>query len=238
VDVFSHGFAPFTARRRIVHKDGEFVGEAIEIDTTHQSSLDEIRPFRGGLIGRMTRRIALPTVRRGLVEGDRQIEDEIRTQVSKIITTETDELMIVINKIGPMIKKGEELLIAEDLLPKSGLHLYRASTKDCLLFSTGLPNRRIAQIPVFHPDKHAPLELWIAKREESKEKRLEFLLKHWELVTPLIDAQLARHYPEFAKSFEGKLYRFLNNVQIESVAGWHVVTFAPQLAERSIVQVP
>ena len=234
VDVFTHGFAPFTAKRRIVHKDGEFVGETIEIETTHQSSLDEIRPFRGGLIGRVTRRIALPTVRRGLVDGDRQIEDEIRTQVSKIITSETDELMTVINKIGPMIKKGEELLIAEDLLPKSGLHLYRASTKDSLLFSTGLPNHRIAQIPVLHPSKHAPLELWIARRDNSKEKRLEFLLQHWELVTPIVDAQLARLYPEFAKSFEGKLYRFLNHVRIERVEDWHVVTFAPQLAETPV----
>jgi hypothetical protein len=227
VEVHTHGSGPFNGHRRIVFDGNGFTGQPIELNVAHHSSVDAILSFRGGLRGALARRIALPAVRRSLPDGDRQTAADIRARLSKTLEEETDNLMAVINKIGPLMRKGEELLIEEELITKGNRHLYRSATKDHLVLSLGMADRRIAELPEREASKSAPLELWIAKREESKERRFEFFLKHWQLMAPLIDAQLARHDPELAKSLEGKLHK----VQMDSVAGWHVVTFAPELRD-------
>jgi hypothetical protein len=234
IEVRTHGRAPFSGQRHIVFNGTAYVGQDISMNVMHHSTLDAILSRRGGVAGALTRRIARPVARRALPESDRRADEELRSRLVKAFDEETTTLISVINKIGPIVKQAETLLIEEDLLPKSGLHLYRASTKESLLFSTGPAHQRIAKLPDIPAFKRAPVELWIAKREGSKEKRLQYFLKQWELIVPFLDEQLARRYPEFSKTFEGKLYKSLNKVQMETVGGWHVVTFAPQLRQLSI----
>jgi hypothetical protein len=234
VEVHTHGTGSFCGQRRIVFEGKGFAGQPIELSVAHHSTVDAIHSLRGGLRGAIARRVAAPMVSRYLPGGDRQLAEEIRSGLSKTLEQETDNLMTVINNIRPIIRRGEELLIEDDLIPKGERHVYRAATKDYLMLSLGSANRRIARLPELEASKRAPLELWIAKREESKERRLQFFLKHWQLVVPLIEEQLARHDPELAKALDKKLHK----VQMESVAGWHVVTFAPELRDLLVDAVP
>jgi hypothetical protein len=48
-------------------------------------------------------------------------------------------------------------------------------------------------------------------------------LKHWDLIKPLVLQRIALRSPELGKIVE--------QVQVDSVAGWYVVTFAPKLLE-------
>ena len=67
-------------------------------------------------------------------------------------------------KLIDISKQHRQLL---DLIPKGDRQLYRAASKDALLLSLGMANRRIARLPDLDASKRAPLELWIAKRSKS-----------------------------------------------------------------------
>ena len=81
VVVQAHGSAPFTVRRRVVHQGDDFSAQAITIGVNNHFTLDDICSFRGGLTGAITRQVARPFARRGLADGDRQADTEIRGSV-------------------------------------------------------------------------------------------------------------------------------------------------------------
>ena len=98
--------APFSLRRRMIHNGDQFIAQSLTMNVQNHFTLDEIRPYRAGLLtGALTRRIARPYVRRGLTEGDRQADDEIRTRMTQALETELDKLVVALNKIPPLVKQ-------------------------------------------------------------------------------------------------------------------------------------
>jgi hypothetical protein len=231
VVVQTHGAAPFSVRQRIVHKGELFVAQTLTIDVQNHFTLDEIRPCRGGLLtGALTKRIARPFVRRGLAEGDHQADDEIRTRMTQELGIELDKLIVALNKIPPLVKQAYELIILENKPPTKEMRVYRAATKEHLLFSIGAPDRRIPNLPKLDKDKPAPLELWIAVDKNAlTEERRKAILANWRLIAPYLRNQLQRRSPELVKEVDEPLTRLLEEVQMHEVAGWHVLTFAPKI---------
>jgi len=223
VQVYAHGVAAFTGRRRIGFDGNAFTGQAIEMDVTYHSSIDQLCSFRGGVIGALARGIAGPTVRRNLPEADRQAGNEIRTQLTTAIEKETDQLMVTMNKVGPLLTKGEEILREEKVLSVSSVQLYLAATEQHLYMSIGPPEQRIPSLPRLDVAKRGPIELWIAIKEASKEDLLHPVLEHWNLIKPFVRERIALRSPELGK--------IIDQVQVEAVEGWYVVAFAPKLLE-------
>ena len=89
--------------------------------------------------------------------------------------------------------------------------------------SIGPPEQRIPSLPRLDVSKRGPIELWIAIKKASKEDLLNPVLEHWNLIKPFVLERIALRSPELVKIVE--------HVQVESVEGWYVVTFAPKLLE-------
>ena len=135
--------------------------------------------------------------------------------------------------IPPLVKDAHHLILGKN--PRDDLRLYRAATKDHLLFSFGAPDRRIPSLPMLDKDQQAPLELWIrvAKNALTEERRKE-LLKNWGLIAPILRDQLQRRSPELAKELDEPLTRILEEVHLREAPGWHVLTFAPKIHQLRI----
>jgi len=228
--VQAHGTAPFTARRHFDHTADKFTASKPEIDVRNQFILDAICPFRRGLIGAATRRIAGPIVRRGLADGDREAEAQIRAELGDSLERELDKLALALNRVPPLVRQTHEVVIAELKLPKEGVKPYRAATKDHLLFSIGKPDRRMPTLPVLSTEICAPVELWIGESKDAgKEERRKFLLENWRLIVPVLMTQLEVRSPELTKEIDEPLAKLLEEVRIHVTPGWHVVLFAPKL---------
>jgi len=221
--VYAHGVASFAGRRRIVFDGNAFTGQITEMNVTYHSNIDQFCPVRGGMIGALTRDIARPIVRRKLPEADREVGNEIRTRLATDIEKETDQLILTLNKVGPLLTKGEQILHEENVLSVSSVHQYLAATEEHFYLSIGPPGQRIPSLPELAVSKRGPIELWIAISKPSREDLLTPVLKHWDLIKPLVLQRIALRSPELGKIVE--------QVQVDSVAGWYVVTFAPKLLE-------
>ena len=230
VVVSVHGTAPFSACQSIGRHEHQFVAQSLTMDVRNHFTLDDICSFRGGLAGAITRQIARPYVRRGLVEGDSRADDKIRTEMTPVLETELGKLVAVLNTIPPLVKKAHELIILENKIPADGVRFYSAATNDHLLMSFGSPNRRIPGLPNLDKEKQAPLELWIGvARNADKEERRKLIVQNWRLITPLLRAQLQRRSPQMSKESNDSLTNLLEEVQIHEVPGWHVLTFAARI---------
>jgi hypothetical protein len=223
IQVYAHGVAAFNGRRRVVFDGNAFTGRVSEMNVTYHSHIDQLCSFRGGLIGALTRGIARPTVRRDLPEADCQAGNEIRTELTTAIEKETDQLLVTMNKVGPLLKQGEEILRQEKVLSTSSVQHYLAATEQHLYMSIGLPGQRIPSLPRLEVSKRGPIELWIAIKKASKEDLLTPVLKHWSFIKPFLLQRIRLRSLELGKIVE--------QVQVESVEGWYVVTFAPKLLE-------
>ena len=127
------------------------------------------------------------------------------------------------NKFGPLLKKGEEILREEKMLSVASVHLYLAATEQHLYMSIGPPDQRIPKLPKLDLAKRGPIEMWIAIENPSRKDLLNPVLEHWKYVKPFVIQRINRRSPELGKIVE--------QVQVESVDGWYVVTFAPKLLE-------
>jgi hypothetical protein len=221
VRVYAHGAATFSGSRRVAFDGNAFTGQAIEINVAYHSNIDQICSVRGGLIGTLARNIASPTVRRNLPAADAQAGDEIRAQMTAAIEKETAQLLATMNKVGPLLKQGEKLLREEKVLSAASVQHYLAATEQHLYMSIGPPGERIPTLPALDVSKRGPIELWIAIKKANKEDFLNPVLEHWNLIKPFVLQRIARRSPELVKIIE--------HVQVESVEGWYVVTFAPKL---------
>jgi hypothetical protein len=221
VQVHAHGLAAFAGRRRVVFDGNAFTGQAIDMDVAYRSHIDQICSFRGGLMGAVARGVARPAVRRNLPAADAQAGNEIRAQLIAAIEKETEHLLLTMNKVGPLLKEGEKMLREEKVLSAGSVQHYLAATEQHLYMSIGPPEQRIPQLPPLDVSKRGPIELWIAIKKASKEDLLNPVLEHWSLIKPFVLQRLALRSPELGKIVE--------QVQVESVEGWYVVTFAPKL---------
>jgi hypothetical protein len=234
VVVYMHSVAPFEARRRIGYNGEKFAGQPMQISVVNQLSVDAIRSVRPGPLGALARRFARPAVMRGLPESNRQATDNIRAQIARTVDEETAKLMKALNDVEPIVKKGQDVLIEEGLIPKSDLAGYRAATKDHLCFSVGPKKAQLPKLPAIERSKSAPLELWMVRTQDSREARLDFFLKNWRLIRPVVHDQIVRAHPELARKLGSKLNEILDTVRVETVGDWHVVTFAPELRDVTL----
>jgi len=179
--------------------------------------------FPGGFIGSVTRGIAQRAARRNLPESDQEAENELRTRLTTAMGNETDQIIETMNKVGPLLKKGEEILREQKLLSVSSVQHYLAATEEHLYLSIGPPEHRIPSLPKLDIPKPGPIEMWIAIEKASKDDLRNPILQHWNTVKPFVLQRIGKDSPELAKIVE--------QVQVEVVEGWYVVTIAPKLLE-------
>ncbi|CAN5569297.1 hypothetical protein BH10PLA2_BH10PLA2_14620 [soil metagenome] len=218
-----HGNAPFKASRCIVFDDIAFSAHKIDVDMTYHSNLDHVCSSRIGLAGVLARGIAQSKIERSLPQDDIRAEAEIRKQLVAAIEKESDELLVTLNKIGSIVKQGEDVLREEKLLSSRSVEHYLGATERSLFISVGPPNHRIARLPKLKASERQPIELWVAVKKKGKPDRLGPILQNWKLVKPFLLPRIAKQSAEAAK--------FLDQVQIKMVDDWHVLTFAPGLLE-------
>ena len=221
VQVHLQGTAPFKARRRIVFADDAFSGHKVEVDTSYRSTIEAICSSRNGLIGDMVRTTATWRTRRVLPEEDLRAADEVRSRLSAAIEKETDELLATLNRIGSIVKQGEEVLREEKLISARSVQHYLAATERSIYISIGPPEHRMAKLPILTASERAPIELWVAIKKPGKKDAFSPVLENWKLVKPFILPRIAKRSPETAK--------ILDLVQVRTVDNWHVLTFAPDL---------
>jgi hypothetical protein len=242
VVVFAHGNAPFSATRRAGFDGKKFSAQPVSLSVANRFCLDDIGSFRPGVVGAVTRRFAPPFVRRGLRDGDRQADDEIRAKVGAGVQDATDRMIDALNTVEPTIaearlhlaKAAEKKQLALDLVP------YHAATKNHLLISIGMPGRVIAQLPRLEPKDRAPLEFWIAKRdallgEFILETGLALLADNWKKNAKKIGDEILRKHPELVAVF-GK------EIQIETHIlrkdDWHVITLKLAIKGNPVIELP
>jgi hypothetical protein len=217
------GCAPFKGRRRVVFDEIFFSGRKVEVEATYHSTLDRICSFRSGLIGVLVRGASKSMIRRSLAEDDLKADDEVRTKLTAAIEKESDGFLATLNKVGSIVKQGEELLREEKLLSARSVQHYLAATERSLYISVGPPQHQIARLPRLRASEREPIELWVAIRKEGKPDRFSPILEHWKLVKPFILSRIAKQSPESAK--------ILDQVHVKTVEGWHVLTFAPNFLD-------
>jgi hypothetical protein len=221
VQAQGHGLAWFSGQRRVIFDGNALTGQALEIDAAFHSNLDHVCSFRGGLIGSLTRGVALRTASRNMPESDQEAENELRNRLSIDIGNETDQIIATMNKVGPLLKKGEEILREQKLLPISSVQRYYATTEEHIYLSIGPPEHRIPGLPKLDVHKRGPIEMWIAVEKASKDDLRNSIMQHWNIAKPLILQRIGRDSPELAK--------ILEEIQVETIEGWYVVTIAPKL---------
>ena len=216
-----HGDAPFTASRRVLFEDVAFTARRAEVATSYHSTIEGICAFQGGLIGAVKRGVASSTARWTIPGSDLQAGEEVRARLIDAIDSESDGLLITLNKVGAIVKEGEQLLRDEKLLSSRSVQHYLAATPRSLYISLGPPGHRIAKLPRLTAPERQPIELWVAIRKPGKVDRFSSVLANWKLVKPFILPRIAERSPEAAK--------LLDQVEIRKVQDWHVLTFAPEL---------
>ena len=221
VQIRLQGSAPFEARRRIAFDDVAFSARPVQVTTSYQSSVEGICSFRPGLIGAFARGIASAKVRNDLGEYDMEAGAEVRKRLTAAIQSENDEMLTTLNKIGALVKQGEQLLRDEKLLSSRTVQHYVAATEKNLYISLGPPNHRIARLPRLLPSEREPIELWVGIRKAGKPDRFSPIIANWRFVKPFMLPRIAKQSPETAK--------ILDQVQVRQVGDWHVLTFAPDL---------
>ena len=221
VQVHLQGTAPFSARRRVVFADDAFSGHKVEVDTSYHSTVAAICSSRAGLIGNLARTTATWKTRRVLPEEDLRAADEVRLRLSAAIEKETDELLVTLNRIGSIVKQGEDVLREEKLISERSVQHYLAATERSIYISIGPPEHRIAKLPKTSASERAPIELWVAIKKPGKKDAFSPILANWKIVKPFVLARIAKRSPETAK--------ILDQVQVKTVENWHVLTFAPSL---------
>jgi hypothetical protein len=145
-------------------------------------------------------------------------------QLTGAIEKESDLLLATMNKVGPLLTQGEQILRDEKVLSARSVQHYLAATDRHLYLSIGAPEHRIPKLPRLDVAKRGPIEMWIAIKKASKDDDLfSPVLQHWKLIKPFVLQRITRRSPELA--------RIVEQVQVESVDGWYIVTFAPKLLE-------
>jgi hypothetical protein len=225
VQVQGHGVAGFTGRRRVVFDGNAFTGQALEMSATYRSSLDQAYSVRRGLIGSLTRGIALRTARRNLPESNQEAENELRNRLTNAIEKETDQILVTMNKVGPLLKKGEEILRDQKVLSASSVQHYLATTEEDLYLSIGPPEHRIPILPKLDSTKRGPIEMWIAVENASQDGLRDSFLQDWSTAQPFILQLIGEDSPNLVNIVEQV------RVQVTVVEGWYVVTIAPKLFE-------
>jgi hypothetical protein len=223
VQVSGHGDAGFTGRQSVAFDGNAFIGQSLEINARYHYSLDGACSFRGGLSGSLTRGIALRTTRRNLPEYEQQAENELRNRLTIAIGKETDQILATMNKVGPLLKKGEEILREQKVLSASSVQQYLATTEEHLYLSIGPPEHRIPSLPKLNASKRGPIEMWIAIEKASKDELRNSILQNWSIAKPFILQRIGKNSPELVKIVE--------QVQVEVVESWYVVTIAPRLLD-------
>jgi hypothetical protein len=221
VQVYGHGVAEFSGRRHVVFDGNVFLGQAIEMNATYHSSIDQVRSFRGGLSGSLTRSIALPSLRRNLRESDQEAENDLSTRLRISLEKETDRLISTMNKFGPLLNKVEEIMREQKLLSARSVQHYLATTEEHVYLGIGPLDRRIPSLPKLEVSKRRPIELWIAKDEASPDDLRNSVLQHWDIAKPFLLQRIGRDSQELAKIVE--------QVQVEIVEGWFVMTIDPKI---------
>jgi hypothetical protein len=225
VQVHGHGVAEFNGRRRVVFDGNAFTGQALEISATYRSSFDQACSVRRGLIGSLTRGIALRTARRNLPESNQEAENDLRSQLTIAIGKETDQILLTMNKVGPLLKKGEEILREQKVLSESSVQHYLATTEEDLYLSIGPPEHRIPILPKLDSTKRGPIEMWIAVENASQDGLRDSFLQDWSLAQPFILQLIGEDSPKLVNIVEQV------QVQVAVVEGWYVLTIAPKLLE-------
>ncbi len=223
VQVHGHGVAWFNGRQHVVFDGNAFTGEALDITATYRSSIDRACSLQGSLAGSLRRGIALRSARRNLPESEQEAENELRTQLTVAIGKETEQIITTMNKLGPLLKKGEEILREQKVLPVSSVQHYLATTDEHLYLSIGPPRHRIPSLPELDATTRGPVEMWVAIEKASKDDLRNSILQNWEIAKPFILKRIGKDTPELAKIVE--------QVQVEVVEGWYVVAIAPKLLE-------
>jgi hypothetical protein len=218
VQVHGHGIAGFNGRRRVVFDGNAFTGQALEVSATYHTSLDRACSVRRGLIGSLTRGIALRTVRRDLPESNQEAENDLRARLTNSIGKETDQILETMNKIGPLLKKGEEILREQKLLSVGSVQYYLATTDEHLYLSIGPPEHRIPILPKLDSTKRGPIEMWIAIENASQDELRDTLLQDWSMAQPFILQLIGEDSPKLVNTVEQV------QVQVAVVEGWYVAT--------------
>jgi hypothetical protein len=240
VIVCAHGNAPFTATRRVAFDGGKFSAQPAYVSVANHFCLDGIGSFRPGVAGVVTRGLARPFVRRGLRDGDRQADDEIRTQVGSGVQDGTDRTIDSLNSVEKTVAKARQYITVAADKKQMPLVAYHAATKNHLLISIDVPNRVIAQLPSLEHKDRAPLELWIAKRHDLFGEivlgvELAVLEDLWQEDAKKVGAEILRKHPElvqvFGKDIETK-------ARIVSAGDWHVITLTPTIKGKPVIELP
>jgi hypothetical protein len=219
VQVHTHGTATFSGQRRFVFQEDRLIGQKAMLQVDYHSTVDDITPNRGGVVGALTRRFAAPTVMRGMPAGDRQAGERIRRELADAIEKESDRMTVAFDKVRPFLSKAESLLRAERLLPAGATDRRVAASDTHLYFSIGPVGHRLPALPKLDGKKGGPVELWIALQREGQESFFGPVAAPWELFKPYVVQRVAGHSPELAE--------LLDRVRVEAVGGWYVVTFTP-----------
>ena len=230
VVVYTHGEAPFSARGHVVNKNVQFSAQSPAIEVRTQFMLDEIHPYRGGRLPLIARPIIRPLVRRGIANGDLVADQVLRTRLTQVLETELGNLVEALNKVPPLVEQAHMLLINESKVTEEKTQIHRAATKNHLLFSIGKPDCRIPELPRMDKEKRVPVELWIAVSDNAlKEQRRKFMLQNWQLIVPLLRVQFESHSPELAEKLDESLAKLLDEVHVQEMPGWHILTFGPRV---------
>ncbi|MBI3822403.1 MAG: hypothetical protein HY289_06955 [Planctomycetes bacterium] len=240
VVVFAHGGAPFSVSRRIVFDGKKFTGQPICMTVANRFALDDITTARGRPLGPVARGLVTPIVRRGLADGDRQADNEIRAKVSTQVEELTNKLLDALNKVEPAIHHAKEVIHADLKAKDADLRILRAATSEHLLISIGHPDRVMAKLPALKQNEEAPVELWIHQSLFDENAHMRFLKDHWQDLKKLVHDQLIQRHRKLEKDLRVKLPDILKiepPMRVKGTPGY-VIRFAPKFRELPIFTIP
>jgi hypothetical protein len=240
VIVMFHGDAPFSASRHVTFDGATFAAQPVWVSVANRFCLDCIAPFRPGVGGAITRKVAKPFAVRGLRDGDLQADDQIRTEVGNGIQDATDKMLQALNSMQPTIAKVRDKLAALAREKKHVLVPYHAATKHHLLISFCLPGRTIPHLPNLDPNERAPLELWVAKRHDILgeiilEAGLQELKMEWQKNSKKLGEMILRKHPELVEVFGAEIEV---DAHVRQTKDWHIITMNPTIKGRPLIVLP
>lgn len=233
VRVCLHGAAPFEASRRVVFDGRAFTAHAVCVNACYHAFLDDISTLHGGPAEPVVRRLARPIVLRNLPEADATANRDIRSQVARSVTEETDPLVGVLNEIVYVHVQLVEYLRRKGM--NIEIHpLAFATTDESVLVGAGFAPGEAPALPAEADAPHAPVEIWVRHRIPLASRPLLELARpklreDWAKIRPKITERIARHSPRLAQLFSETGHE----VDLDPIAAdrdWHVIRFARSLA--------
>lgn len=209
-----------TATRRLMFDGVKFTPGEIDVDGESQTRILQVCSRRGGLVGRIVRRVAGRQLSEKRPRINSAVNDYVADFTREEISTKTNQLIVELNQTTPL----EETIMAAFPETKDWIY-YVTKTDDYIRADAGPRGARLAELPAEEMESdEVPIEVWIHLR--PAEKVMASLLLKWNRAHDLLK--------QFLPEEEAAL--LADDVSYDMLQSWLRIRVGAPAVERALAK--